>query len=199
MRIVKLFLVIVPLFFLIVYSTLSSSEAEVKLNSEKAPDFEITTIDGKEISLKKSMKEGKPTVIYLTASWCPMCAKNWPSLSEVYPEFKDKLNLVAVSIDPTDDEAVMKELVKEKNLTFPVAAGDPKLMVKLGAKAQATTVGIDKNGNIIFKKRAVIFAENSSLHGEGNRFYFNPRRYLRHILPVNLVLIVSLMNNYPWN
>jgi len=104
------------------------------------------------------MKEGKPTVIYLTASWCPMCAKNWPSLSEVYPEFKDKLNLVAVSIDPTDDEAVMKELVKEKNLTFPVAAGDPKLMVKLGAKAQATTVGIDKNGNIIFKKRAVMSA-----------------------------------------
>ncbi len=158
MKIAKLLLLAFPLVFLSAYSTLSHSEPGAFNYVEKAPDFEIRTINGEEISLKKSMKEEKPTVIYLTASWCPKCAKNWPSLSEVYPEFKDKLNFVAVSIEPTDDEALMRKLVKEKNLTFPVAAGNPGLMVKLGAKAQATTVGIDKNGNILFKKRAVMSA-----------------------------------------
>ncbi|MFC0264350.1 peroxiredoxin family protein [Fontibacter flavus] len=159
MKLFLTFLTSISLVFLSVYSTPSISENEIEINLEKVPDFEVQTIDGQEVSLKKSIKEGKPTVVYLTASWCPMCAKNWPSLSEVYPEFKDKLNFVAVSIDPTDDATVMKKLVKEKNLTFPVAPGNPELMVKLGAKAQATTVGIDKNGNIQFMERAVMTAD----------------------------------------
>lgn len=138
----------------------SNPETETVVpGEEQAPDFVINTVDGQEISLKKSLKQGKPTVIYFTASWCPMCAKNWPSLSEVYPEYKDKLNFVAISIDPTDDAEVMRKLAKERDITFPVAAGDAQLMLDFGVKAQATTVGVDKKGEIYFKKRAVLSSE----------------------------------------
>lgn len=52
------------------------------------------------------MEENKPLVVYFTASWCPDCAKNWPAISEVYPEYKDKLVFGAIGIDPTDNRLI---------------------------------------------------------------------------------------------
>ena len=119
---------------------------------EKAPDFEVTTISGESISLEKSLQNDKPVVLYFTASWCPVCAKNWPSLSEVYPQYKDKLTLVAVGIDPTDDEETMRALAEEKGFTFPVTRGLPNVMLDYGVDSQATTVGVNRAGNIVFRK-----------------------------------------------
>jgi peroxiredoxin len=126
----------------------SSSEND----SGKAPDFEVTTVDGQTISLEQSLGDGKPVVIYFTASWCPTCARNWPALSEVYPEFEGRLTMVAISIDPTDTEEVIRELAEEKGFTFPSTEGKPQIMIDFGVSGQATTVGVDRDGYITFKK-----------------------------------------------
>ena len=126
----------------------------------KAPDFEVTTIAGKKISLQSSLKEGKPMVVYFTASWCPKCAKNWPELSKVYPEYKGKLTLVAISIDPSDTEEVIKVLAGEKGFTFPVTAGHPEIMLDFGVENQATTVGINRDGQIAFQKSYTTLTAN---------------------------------------
>ncbi len=129
-------------------------------NLKKAPHFEVTTIDGETISLQQSMDENKATVIYFTASWCPMCAKNWPALSEVYPEYEDRINLVAISIDPTDDEEVMRNLDDKHNFQFPVVAGNPQVMLDFGVDSQATTVGVTREGNVAFQKnKSVLTAD----------------------------------------
>lgn len=121
-------------------------------NLKEAPQLEVTTIDGQKISLEQSMADNKPLMIYFTASWCPMCAQNWPSISEVYPEYKDKVNFVAISIDPTDDKDVMVKLAEEKNLNFPIVAGTPQVMLDFGVKSQATTVGVNVGGYVEFQK-----------------------------------------------
>ena len=123
-----------------------------QMDMVKAPNFEVTTLDGEMISLQKSLDEGKPVVVYFTASWCPTCAKNWPALSEVYPEFEDRLTLVAISIDPTDTEDVMRALAVEKGFKFPSTAGNPQIMLDFGVENQATTVGVDRDGNIAFTR-----------------------------------------------
>jgi peroxiredoxin len=117
-----------------------------------APDFEVTTLDGETVSLQKSLDNGKPVVVYFTASWCPTCARNWPVLSEVYPEFGDRLTLVAISIDPTDTEEVMRDLAAERNFRFPSTKGHPDIMVDFGVDRQATTVGVNLEGDIAFKR-----------------------------------------------
>lgn len=119
---------------------------------KKAPQFEVNTIDDQKISLEQSLAENKPTMIYFTASWCPMCAKNWPAISEVYPEYKDRVNFVAISIDPTDDKTVMIKLAKEKNLDFPLVQGSPQVMIDFGVDSQATTIGINEEGYVEFQK-----------------------------------------------
>jgi len=135
-------------------SEADQSEAQNTSQTElrKAPDFEVTTISGDTVSLQQSMEDGEPLVIYFTASWCPICAKNWPVLSEVYPEYEDRLNFVAIGIDPTDTEDVMRDLAEEKGFTFPTTWGHPQIMVDFGVESQATTVGINRDGMIAFQK-----------------------------------------------
>ncbi|MDZ7682747.1 MAG: TlpA disulfide reductase family protein [Fodinibius sp.] len=106
------------------------------------------------------MADSKPLVVYFTASWCPVCAKNWPVLSEVYPDYKDKLNLIAIGIDPTDTREVMTKLAKEENFKFPTTWGHPQIMIDFGVESQATTVGINRNGKIAFQKNKTALSED---------------------------------------
>lgn len=135
----------------------SSPNNETEL--QEAPNFEVTTIEGNTVSLQQSLENDKPMVVYFTASWCPICAKNWPVLSKVYPDYKDKLNLVAIGIDPTDTREVMTELANEEGFTFPTTWGHPDIMVDFGVESQATTVGIDREGNIVFQKNKTALSE----------------------------------------
>lgn len=135
-----------------------SSNANASESVEKAPNFKVTTVSDETISLQSSLDENKPVVIYFTASWCPVCAQNWPSLSEVYPEYEDKLTLVAIGIDPTDDEETMRKLSEKEGFTFPVTHGIPEIMLDYGVESQATTVGVDKKGNIAFRKNKMVLS-----------------------------------------
>jgi peroxiredoxin len=116
------------------------------------PDFTTTTITGETVSSESYLSSGKPTLVYFMASWCPTCAKNWPSLNTVYTEYNDKANIVAISIDPTDTQDVLTKLATDKNLIFPIVPGNPQIMIDFGVKGQATTVGVDADGNIQFIK-----------------------------------------------
>ncbi|MDZ7771741.1 MAG: TlpA disulfide reductase family protein [Balneolaceae bacterium] len=124
-----------------------------------APDFSVTTIQGNTVSLEETMAENKPMVVYFTASWCPICAKNWPVLSEVYPDYQDRLDFIAIGIDPTDTREVMTELAREENFTFPLTWGHPDIMLDFGVQAQATTVGISREGRVVFQRNKTALSE----------------------------------------
>jgi len=154
-------------FFSLFASITSTSFAQSNEDLKKAPNFEVTTLDGETVSLQESLEEDKPMVVYFTASWCPTCAKNWPVLSELYPEYKDKLNLVSISIDPTDTEEVMRNLAEEEGITYPSTWGHPNIMVDFGVQAQATTVGVNRDGFIAFKR------SNTALSADEYRALFD--------------------------
>lgn len=138
----------------------TTAQEDKNSNLERAPQFEVTTIDNQKISLEQSLADNKPIIIYFTASWCPMCAQNWSAIAEVYPEYKDRVNFVAISIDTTDDNEVMTKLAKEKNLDFPLVKGTPQVMLDFGVESQATTVGVNTDGYVEFQKdKSVLTAD----------------------------------------
>jgi len=136
-----------------------SQQTDTDSTLREAPNFEVATIEGDSVSLERSMAEDKPMVVYFTASWCPICAKNWPVLSEVYPDYKDELNLIAIGIDPTDTKEVMTKLANKENFQFPTTWGHPQIMVDFGVESQATTVGINRDGKIAFQKNKTALSE----------------------------------------
>ena len=125
-----------------------------------APDFSLTTTKGEKVSLDGYLKTQKPLLVYFTASWCPTCAKNWPSINTVYKEYKDKVNFIAISIDPTDTNSVLKKLAKKHDLVFPMVSGQPKLMVDFGVRGQATTIIVNPKGKISFMERGHLTLED---------------------------------------
>lgn len=124
-----------------------------------APQFEATTITGEKVSLDGFLKTKKPTLVYFTASWCPTCAKNWPSINSVYKTYKDRVNFVSISIDPTDTDEVLTKLANKHGLVYPSVAGNPKIMVDFGVTGQATTIMVNSKGEVTFKDRGHLTLE----------------------------------------
>ena len=63
-----------------------------------APDFTVTTTEGKTLRLS-DLTNDKPTVVYFFATWCPNCARDLAAVKDVYPQYADKVNFLAVDID----------------------------------------------------------------------------------------------------
>lgn len=169
--VIKLFVLSLPLFLMISCASGDGNSEQQSAQQEeeldRAPDFEVTAISGESVSLEQSLENDKPMVVYFTASWCPTCAQNWPVLSKLYPEYEDRLSLVAISIDPTDTEDVMTELAEEEGFTYPSTAGNPDLMLEFGVESQATTVGVNRDGYIEFVR------SNTALSEEEYRVLFD--------------------------
>jgi peroxiredoxin len=69
----------------------------------KAPDFTAYDLEGNEITL--SALNSEYTVLVFWATWCPHCTTLLPELQQIYfPEQRDKLEIVAVSLDESPEE-----------------------------------------------------------------------------------------------
>jgi len=128
-------------------------------NTQKAPDFETTTTNGHTFTLSDSIAEGKPTVLYFMASWCPKCAQNWKGINTAYPKYEDNINFLAISIDPTDDAATLKQLAEDKGFVFDTVPGNPEIARLFNVKKQTAKFAIDSDGTIIKRHDGVYSAE----------------------------------------
>ena len=77
--------------------------AELLKPGTLAPDFQLTSIDGKTIKFSDFAK-GKYVVVDFWASWCPDCRKDAPEIVRMYERFHPKgVEFLGVSFD-TDKE-----------------------------------------------------------------------------------------------
>ena len=62
--------------------------AQAQNVGEKAKLSNVELFDGSKFDAKS--EEGKPTVIYFWASWCPICHSEMPNIEKHYQTFKDR-------------------------------------------------------------------------------------------------------------
>jgi len=115
--------------------------------AEPAPAFEVTTLDGKTITLD-SLK-GKVILVNFWATWCPPCRAEIPDFIEAYSELKDKgLEILGFSVDDLP-EAELKKFVEQARMNYPVAlVGRDIVMSFKPGQYIPTSIFIDKNGKI---------------------------------------------------
>ncbi len=122
---------------------------------KKAPDFAVKDINGNTIRL--SEERGKVVLLNFWATWCRVCVAEMDTLEKIYRRFKDKgFVIIGVSIDRYEES--VKEFLKERRITFPVAV-DPEKDIyfdKYGGFGVPLSFLIDKKGYI----RDTIFGEN---------------------------------------
>lgn len=109
-----------------------------------APDFKVTTIDGKKIQL--SELKGKRVVVDLWATWCGPCVEQIPEFNRLKEESSDQ-DLVILGIS-SEDEQTVKEFSKKKSIKYLISSAKDLPAPYSQIEAYPTAFFIDRKGTI---------------------------------------------------
>ena len=103
-------------FVLCTFFVLNTTNAQTV--GEKAALSHVDLFDGTRFDPKTI--EGKPTLVYFWASWCPLCRKEMTSLEKRFQTYKDKgFNILAINF--RDNPAKARALIDSvKPISFAV-------------------------------------------------------------------------------
>jgi len=83
----------------------------------RAPEFSLKSLDGKEHSLKQLMQQGPVVAAFFKIS-CPVCQFTFPFLERIYKRYGgDNLTFLGIS---QDEAGATKDFAKEFSITFPM-------------------------------------------------------------------------------
>jgi peroxiredoxin len=134
-------------------TTGSNGAHKADTEDSNAPDFTLTDVDGKSVSLSEYLGT-KVILIDFWATWCKPCIAEMSHLQKMYDARKDNLVILAVSMDASETEAQVAPTVKSKGWTFPVLLDTETRVVSLynPRRAAPYTVLIDRHGKIVKKR-----------------------------------------------
>jgi thiol-disulfide isomerase/thioredoxin len=118
-------------------------------NPDPAPDFKLSTLDGKPLSLAGS--RGKVILLNFWATWCGPCLAEIPDLIELQTKYKDHLQIIGLTVDDENPAAITK-MVQETGINYPVAIASPAVRFKYGGiAALPTSFVLDSEGRVVQK------------------------------------------------
>ena len=113
---------------------------------KKAPDFELTNLEGPPISL--SHLRGQPVLLNFWATWCGPCSYEMPFIQEIYDEWSGK-GLVVLSIDIGETPSRVRDFIQSGNFSFPVLLDtNQEVALEYNIRGIPATFLIDRDGII---------------------------------------------------
>lgn len=118
------------------------------LAADALPDFTVSTVYGEPFNLYDALQSHEIVLINLFATWCPPCKMEFPYLQEAWEQSKDRVSVIALSIEPTDTDDVLRDYVDEMGLTFPVGREDGADLSRFVTEGIPTTLIVDRTGRV---------------------------------------------------
>src|SRR5216683_2623057 len=118
-------------------------------NPDPAPEFKLTGLDGKSVTLADS--HGKVILLNFWATWCGPCRAEIHDLVELQNKYKDRLQILGLVIDDDDQDAI-KEFTEKFRINYPVALATNEIRMQYGGiAALPTSFVLDAEGRIVQK------------------------------------------------
>lgn len=127
----------------------------------RAPSFTVTTLNGTEVSL--SDHAGEPLILEFFASWCPSCRENTDHLSKLQATYGDRINILAIDVDPWEEHPQLRAFIEANDVTWPIALDrSGEVSRAYGVGALSTEVVISPQGAIVHTETGVADHERVS-------------------------------------
>lgn len=145
----------IVLSFLLLASGLMSGCGKLESGSgEKAPEFVLKDLNGKEVKLS-DFKKKKVVILNFWATWCGPCRLEIPQLVEFYNQYQKDVEIVGISVDQgTGAEEKVKNFARKYNVNYPLLMYTNKVIQDYGGiTGIPTTFVLDRNRKIYKKYR----------------------------------------------
>jgi peroxiredoxin len=118
---------------------------------DTASDFTVPTLDGAKFTL--SEQRGRPTIVLFTAYWCTDCYPKAQELAQLYQEYKGRVNIIALDIDPTSTPKLLGQFKQAAGNGAFVWAFDSgsKVATAYRVTSTGTTIMINGDGRIVYR------------------------------------------------
>ncbi len=127
---------------IIVVTNVMSYVRKPDLTDSHVPIIKEKMIDGKLFDVKKF--EGKPLMIHIWATWCPVCKTEADNLQRLSPYY----NIVTIAVKSGDDASV-KKYMQGRGFDYRVINDEEGKWAELfDVSAYPTTFIFDRNGQI---------------------------------------------------
>ena len=116
---------------------------------DPAPDFKLTGLDGKPVTLADS--KGKVVLLNFWATWCGPCRAEIYDLIGLQAKYQDRFQILSLIVDD-DDAAAIKAVVAKYGINYPVALAPNDIRIQYGGiAALPTSFLLDTEGRIVQK------------------------------------------------
>ena len=113
-------------------------------------DFSFTAYDGQSMSLYSTLAAKEMVLINIWATWCGPCGMEFPYMEEAYQQYKDKVEIFALSCESADSNEKLANYASANGMSFPVGRDSANLSSYFGVYSIPTTIVIDRYGTICY-------------------------------------------------
>jgi peroxiredoxin len=123
--------------------------AGAQLLGQPAPPVTVTTIDGQKIDLG-TLYGKKPVYLKFWATWCVPCRQQMPGFEKIYESLGDQIQVIAVNIGFSDDEASVRAYRQKLGLRMPIVFDDGSLGALFNLRVTPQHVVIGRDGRFLY-------------------------------------------------
>lgn len=162
-------LLIIPVFFFSCATAPVNSDE--KTGSEQNTgqfSLELKRVDGGTFSFN-DIKGKKHLLAAFWATWCEPCKTELRKLAQIYGEFSEHIEFIAVATDSEDLTDKVSEFAIENALPFPVLidpSGNTVASIIPGGDTVPYSIIVDKSGNIVSRHSGYKPGDEESLKKE---------------------------------
>jgi len=115
------------------------------LEGKQAPDFTLPDLEGKNVNMTE-YREGKNTILFFWATWCPHCRKAIDDLDKDSSSIENK-DVKIMIIDVGESMELVRSYIKKRNIKLDIFVDEQSsLSQDYGLVGLPTFVYIDKKG-----------------------------------------------------